>query len=461
MSHARTDLPSSHLDWSAYAPSAFGGLFGDPFGTPDPTPVDGFRAAAGACNGRQACLSKDPGTVMCPSFRATGDPTHATEHRARTVQAALAGQYGDQPFASEAVIHALSWCLGCKACKRECPQAVDLAALAVEARARRWQARGGAPLAVRLLADAPRLVGRLGPLARLREMLPGGRWLVQRLFGIDARRALPRAARRPFFQDLPAVLGPESGHDVVLLVDDHTALFEPAVARAALDVLLAAGCRVFLPRSADGRHGLASGKPALSAGLVIQARREAAVLLETLAPHLDAGRPIIGLEPSFHLMLRDDLQMLGLGEGAPRLARHALLLEEYLARESAAGRLHLPLRRGPWRQVVVHGHCHQKAFGLMPALQATLGLIPGLTVEVIDAGCCGMAGAFGLQADNYAVSMAIAEEALLPAVRAADPATGVVANGMSCRQQIRHGSTRLGLHVAQVLQAALDPGETA
>ncbi|MCB1890326.1 MAG: (Fe-S)-binding protein, partial [Rhodocyclaceae bacterium] len=348
-----------------------------------------------------------------------------------------------------------AWCVGCKACKRECPQAVDLAALAVEARARRWQARGGAPLAVRLLASAPRLVRRLGVLARLREALPGGRRLAQRVFGLDARRTVPRAARHPFFARQPAEIGAAGGREVVLLVDDHTDLFEPDVARAALAVLVAAGCRVHLPRPSDGPGGYPTGKPALSAGLVVQARREAAALVAALAPHVAAGRPVIGLEPSFHLMLRDDLQMLGLGDAAASLSRQAILLEELLAAEAAAGRLALPLGPVPWQRALVHGHCHQKAFGLMPAMQATLGLIPGLAVETIDAGCCGMAGAFGLQADNYPVSMAMAEDALLPAVRQADAATCIVANGMSCRQQIHHGSGREGMHVALLLQAAL------
>ncbi len=182
---------------------------------------------------------------------------------------------------------------------------------------------------------------------------------------------------------------------------------------------------------------------------------EARRLIEALRPYLARGLPVLGLEPSCLLTLRDEFTAMLPGADSENLARRALLLEEFLAAEHAAGRLRLALRALPQRRALLHGHCHQKAFGVMPAVVAVLGLVPGLEVEPVEAGCCGMAGAFGYEAEHYGMSMRMGELGLLPAVRSAAPKTLIVADGTSCRQQIRDGAGRAAVHVARVLERAL------
>jgi Fe-S oxidoreductase len=189
--------------------------------------------------------------------------------------------------------------------------------------------------------------------------------------------------------------------------------------------------------------------------MVNEARDEARRVLDALAPYVARGVPVVGLEPSCLLTLRDEFRAVLPGAGTAQLAGHALLLEEFLARESDAGRLKLKLNALPQAKALLHGHCHQKAFGAMPAVERALKLVPGLGVETIESSCCGMAGAFGYEARHYDVSMKMAEASLLPKVRAADGGTLVVADGTSCRHQIADGTGREAIHVARVLEQAL------
>ena len=216
-------------------------------------------------------------------------------------------------------------------------------------------------------------------------------------------------------------------------------------------MLTAAGYRVHMPAPADGnKRALCCGRTFLSAGLVDQARIEASRILETYAPFVARGVPVVGLEPSCLLAFRDELPSMLPGKPAQQLAGHALLIEEFLAREVDAGRLELPL--GPIAdKALLHGHCHQKAFGAMGAVEKVLRLVPGLKVETIESSCCGMAGAFGYHAETIDTSLAMAELSLLPAVRKADADTLVVADGTSCRHQIHDGASRDAVHVVQVL----------
>jgi Fe-S oxidoreductase len=240
-----------------------------------------------------------------------------------------------------------------------------------------------------------------------------------------------------------------------LFVDTFNRYFEPENARAALAVLQAAGYTVHLPQAVDGGRPLCCGRTFLAAGLVDEARLEARRVIETLTPYVERGVPVVGLEPSCLLGLRDEfLSMLPGGESA-ELAMNAFTFEEFLAREHEAGRLNLKL--GPLREkkALLHGHCHQKAFDAMPPVHKVLKLIPGLEVEAIESSCCGMAGAFGYEAAHYDVSMKMAELSLLPRVRKAGADDLIVADGTSCRHQIKDGSGRSAVHVAQVLQRAL------
>jgi len=243
--------------------------------------------------------------------------------------------------------------------------------------------------------------------------------------------------------------------ECVLLVDTFNNYFEPENAHAALAVLKAAGYRVHLPRAADGPRPLCCGRTFLASGLVDEAKHEARRTLEALKPYVERGVPVIGLEPSCLLGLRDEFLSMLPGAETAQLALNAMLFEEFLMREHDAGRLDLKLKALPQKKGLLHGHCHQKAFAAMPAVQRALKLIPGFEVEVVESSCCGMAGSFGFDAEHYEVSMQMAELSLLPAVRRADDDTLIVADGTSCRHQIHDGAERDAMHVARVLEQAL------
>ena len=243
--------------------------------------------------------------------------------------------------------------------------------------------------------------------------------------------------------------------EVVFLADTFTTYFEPENAHAALDVLRAAGYRVHVATPRDGGRPLCCGRTFLAAGLVEEAREEAERMLDALIPFAERGVPIVGLEPSCLLTLRDEMTAMRLGPEAETLARHAVLFEEFLAEEMKAGWLDLPLRPLPQKKALLHGHCHQKAFSAMSAVERVLRLVPDLEVETIASSCCGMAGAFGYQAETHAVSLKMAEASLLPAVRKAGADALIVADGTSCRHQIADGAGREAVHVARILAAAL------
>jgi FAD/FMN-containing dehydrogenase/Fe-S oxidoreductase len=418
----------------------------------------GFAAAVEMCNNNGHCRKFDAGT-MCPSFRATGDEQHLTRGRANTLRLALSGQLGPDGLASEALYDALDLCVSCKGCKRECPTGVDMAKMKIEF-LHHYHGRRGWPLGDRLVAHLPRyapFAARLAPLANLRDRVPIVAALSERLAGLSAKRSLPQWQGRPFLRSAAGryqVRAPEDC-DLVLLADTFNNYFEPENAVAGLRVLEAAGLRVHVARPAGGGRPLCCGRTFLAAGMVNEARAEARRVLDALAPYVARGVPLVGLEPSCLLALRDEFRSMLPGEATAKLAGHALLLEEFLAREADAGRLKLELNALPQAKALLHGHCHQKAFGAMPAVERALALVPGLEVETIESSCCGMAGAFGYEARHYDVSMRMAEASLLPRVRAADGATLIVADGTSCRRQIADGAGREALHVARVLALAL------
>jgi FAD/FMN-containing dehydrogenase/Fe-S oxidoreductase len=416
----------------------------------------GWSRAVEMCNNNGTCRKSNPG-VMCPSFRATQDERHVTRGRANTLRLAITGQLGPDALVSDELYETMDLCVGCKGCKRECPTGVDMARMKIEF-LHHYRKRHGLRRQDRLVAWLPRYAAsaaRLGWALGLRERVPGLAGLGERLLGFSARRSLPKW-RRDWFRGTESGRNPD-GPEVVLLADTFDTWFEPDNLRAARAVLEAGGYRVRTAKAGAETRPLCCGRTFLASGLVDEAREEARRTMAALAPFVERGVPVIGLEPSCLLTLRDEFKALLPGAETDLLAERAMLLEEFLAAEDAAGRLKLPLKPVAARHALVHGHCHQKAFGAMGSVERVLRLVPGLEVSVIDSGCCGMAGAFGFEAKHYDVSMKMAELSLLPAVRGADADTLIVADGTSCRHQIHDGASREALHVAQVLEMALAP----
>ena len=428
----------------------------------------GLHRAVEMCNNNGTCRKSNPG-VMCPSYRVTMDERHVTRGRANTLRLALTGQLGPGALTSEAMAETMALCVGCKGCKRECPTGVDMARMKIEYLHQRRK-RHGLALRDRAVAWLPRYApaaSRLAWMMNLRDRIPGLPAVTERLLGLSAKRTLPRWRTDPFraeevtargtreFDRPPAESG--DGFEVALFADTFTTWFEPENARAAVRVLEAAGYRVrpAAPPPGEGRP-LCCGRTFLAAGLVEEAKREMARTLSALAPFIERGVPIVGLEPSCLLTFRDEALVLGFEREASEA--QFLLFEEFVAHASEDRNLDIPLRSLAGKRALLHGHCHQKAFGVMPALESTLRLVPGLEVDTIASSCCGMAGAFGYEAAHYETSMAMGELDLLPAVRAADRDTLIVAGGTSCRHQIADGTTRETWHIARVLEQALAAG---
>jgi FAD/FMN-containing dehydrogenase/Fe-S oxidoreductase len=422
------------LDWSGFQGAAHG-----------------FQGAVEMCNNNGACRKLEGG-AMCPSYRVTRDEQHVTRGRANTLRLALSGELGKDALASDEMMEALKLCVSCKACRRECPTGVDMARLKIEVSAARAGSRG-LRLFDRLVGALPRYApyaARLAFILNLRDRVPGLARLSQTVAGFAAERPLP-AWRADVFRAPAETLGPEGASEVVLLADTFNRSFERETIEAALAVLLAGGYRVHLPKALDGStRPLCCGRTYLSTGETGKARREAERSLAALAPFAARDVPIVGLEPSCLLAFRDEIPALIGGEAARKVAAKAMIFEEFLMREADAGRLKLDLKPSR-RKALLHTHCHQKAFGLDPMVERALGLVPGLRVETIQSSCCGMAGAFGYHAETVALSKAMGELTLLPAVRAAGSETIIVADGTSCRHQIADLSDRQAVHVARVL----------
>ena len=426
------------LDWSEY-----------------PGGAGGFQGAVEMCNNNGACRKLEGG-AMCPSYRVTRDEQHVTRGRANTLRLALSGALGKEALASDEMAQALELCVACKACKRECPTGVDMARMKIEVDAARAKSKG-LRLFDRLVGALPRyapIASRLAFFINLRDRVPGAALLSQAVAGFAAERPLP-LWRTDFFRAPADAVGPEDGREVVLFADSFNRYFEPETIAAALAVLVAGGYRVHLPKASDGSaRPLCCGRTYLSTGQIGRARREAGRSLAALAPYASRDMPIIGLEPSCLLTFRDEIPSLATGDSAKKIAAKAVLLEEFLMTEAEVGRLKLALSPSR-RKALLHTHCHQKAFGIDASVARTLRLVPGLEVETVASSCCGMAGSFGYHAQTLAVSKAMGELTLLPAVRAAAPDTIIVADGTSCRHQIADGSGRKAVHVARVLAAQL------
>ncbi len=402
----------------------------------------GFGAAVEQCSGVGACRKKLDG-VMCPSYMVTREEEHSTRGRANLLRAALSGVLPPTELVGRRMAEALDLCLGCKACKAECPASVDMAKIKAEVLHAHHRA-SGVSFRDWLFAHA-RLVNRLGcaaaPLANWLLQRPLARALLHRA-GVDARRPLPSFARPTFLgwwaRRTPA--GSGSRGTVAFFCDTFTLYNDPSPGRAAVELLEGLGYRVELAPV------VCCGRTLLSKGFLDAARRTAQAAVRRLAHLAEAGVPVVGVEPSCVLTFRDEVPDLVRGEAARRVAQVTVLLDEFLDREGAVA---FPPAEGDGT-VLVHSHCHQRALvGTGPLVRVLRAA--GFQPQEVDSGCCGMAGSFGFEREHYDISLAIGERRLLPAVRGLAPHVPVVAMGVSCRQQIAHGTGRRALHLAELL----------
>ncbi len=411
----------------------------------------GWQGAMLRCVGVGKCRQTTTG-IMCPSWMVTGEEAHSTRGRARLLFELLQGDPLRAGWRDRHVRDALDLCLACKGCKRDCPTSVDMASYKAEFLAHHYRRRLRPRTAytIGLVHWTARLAARAPRLANAAAQAPGLGGLARRLAGIAPQRRLPAVAGEPFTRWFrrQAAPDPAGRPPVLLFADTFTNHFHPDAARAAVQVLEAAGFAVRVPE-----RPLCCGRPLYDFGMLDLARRQLRRLLRTLGPALRAGVPVVGLEPSCLAVFRDELPNLLPGDADARLlAGGSFTLAELLAGHA-----------GGWRpppiggRAIVQGHCHQQAvIGMEPDL--ALLRAAGVDAELLDAGCCGMAGAFGFEADHYQVAMAVGERRLLPAVRTADPDTLVLADGFSCRTQIEQATGRHPLHLAEALAAALGDG---
>ncbi len=409
----------------------------------------GFAAAVEMCNGAGVCKKMGSGT-MCPSYMATKDEEHSTRGRANALRNVLSGNLDTAELHGKRLYETMDLCLQCKACASECPSSVDMAKIKVEYLDQYYKANG-TPFRAKFFggaaAQSRRFSGRTAPLFNRLSSGKMARWALERVVGVTSKRDLPPLAKVPFdqwFKARPAHVDVPK-EQIVLFNDTFNTYNYPEVSIAATLVLESAGFEVILP----GHR--CCGRPMISKGLVDQARKAASETLDSLMPYVQRGLTVVGLEPSCILSFDDEYKSLLPGD--PRVALVAsktMLFDDFIAQLDPS---RLP-KMNQTGDLLLHGHCHQKASvgttGSIAALRTT-----GCSVKEVDSGCCGMAGSFGFEKEHYEMSMQIGDQRLFPAVRAASPETQVVAPGVSCRQQISHGTGRRAMHTAEVLLEAI------
>jgi FAD/FMN-containing dehydrogenase/Fe-S oxidoreductase len=420
--------------------------FGAGYRTPNPatffdySEYGGMGGAVEMCSGVGVCRKKLEGT-MCPSYMVTSEEAHSTRGRANTLRLAMTGRLEGAGLGEDGVYDVLDLCLECRACKAECPVGVDVARFKSEFLADYWS-RHGTPWEARLAASLPVVAkwgSRFPALSNFIASSRAARWAGERFFGIDRRRCLPRWTK-------PLRLKTVNGNaGVLLFADTFMKYYNPEIGTAALAVLQAAG------HPADLAPNVCCGRTLISKGLLGDARELAARNTERLTGAATRGAKIVFCEPSCLSAMREDAPSLLRGDlqrQARLVAQACVLFEEFLEETP------LRLREGPSR-VLLHGHCHQKSMGLLPASIALLSRIPGARVIDLDAGCCGMAGSFGYTKEHYEISRQIGERKLLPAVRRREPGDVVVAAGFSCRHQVKDFTRHEALHPAVLLRSLL------
>lgn len=416
----------------------------------------GFELAADLCNGNGSCRKAEK--VMCPSFQATGDEYHTTRARAQALRAIINGRMPVDNFTSPELYDVLDLCLECKGCKTECPSEVDMAKMKAEF-LYHYQEKHGTTLRSKLFANIGWLNQMASPYAAIFNWMGsiGLAKLLLSWIGIAKERSFPTIAQERFsrwFENRSLIK--ESSKKVVLYNDTFTEYNYPEIGKAAVKVLEALGYHVILPRWS------CCGRPAISKGFLKKAQAMAKTVVDQLAPYAHEGIPIIGLEPSCLLTIKDDYQgLLGKickGKDLNAVIDASTTFDEFLNIHLIDGRLPIPIVERA-RQVKLHGHCHQKALiGTKPTLNVIKAL-PGIQVSEIPSGCCGLAGSFGYEKEHYEISMKIGELKLFPEVRSSSPETIIIANGVSCRSQIAHGTQRIAKHLAELIADCLHNSE--
>ena len=407
----------------------------------------GFSGAVEMCNNNGACRKTDSG-VMCPSYRVTKNEKDLVRGRANTLRLALSGQLGSDALTANEMLETMRLCVGCKACQNECPTSVDMAKMKSEVLYQRIQ-RFGSSLRDKLIAYLPHYAPwlRKAPwIGNLRDQIPGLPWLSEKIIGLSKDRKLPRWDSA--YQEPPTEAS-TNRPAVILFGDTFNRSFETKNLYAARKVLEAMGYQVIEPK--PDKRPVCCGRTFLASGMIDRAKKEATRFVATLEPYVRQGIPIVGLEPSCLLTLRDEFSVLLDAATADFIAKHAFLFEEFIENELAAGRAKLNLSTAKCSEVLVHGHCHQKAARVMRPVEALLKRIPGLDVTMINSSCCGMAGHFGYQKETFSESIAMAELDLAPAIRNASESTRIIADGTSCRHQIADTTSREAEHVAIIL----------
>ncbi len=402
-----------------------------------------FSEATTRCVGVGACRKEDHGT-MCPSYMATREEKHSTRGRAHLLWEMLQGNVLRGGWQNLEVKEALDLCLSCKACKTECPVNVDMATWKAEFLAHHYEGRRH-PLhhyAFGFMDRWAHFASFAPSLANLPMQMPGVSSLLKSALGIAPQRTLPRFAAKNFRAQFNPMRPSPTAQPVLLWPDTWNNYFHPQALSAAANLLTAAGSSVQIRR----KH-ICCGRPLYDFGFLDQARSYLLRILDELAPQIDAGIPVVMLEPSCASVFTDELlNFFPRDPRALRLSQQTFLLSAHLARSQ--GNWQPP--QLPGRRILVHGHCHQKALMTMNDDLALLRAT-GAHVELLDSGCCGMAGPFGFEKDKFAVSQTLAERVLLPAVRAAAPDDLLVSNGFSCREQISQNTPRHAVHLAEVL----------
>ncbi len=431
--------------------------YGAGYVTPQPVTFFDYSAQGGMgravemCSGLGVCRKTLDGT-MCPSYMATREEAHSTRGRANVLRLAMAGSISSSGLGDAEVREVLDLCLECRACKAECPVNVDVARFKSEFLAGYW-ARHGTSLRARVLGhvhELARVGSRLAPFSNWVARSAPARLINEWALGLDRRRKPPRWASATFEQRFNSSGVTGGGPSVHLFNDTFTRYYHPEVGLAAASLLERSGVHPSLAPNG------CCGRPLISQGLLAEARERAAVNAELLYPLASRGEPILFLEPSCLSAVREDGPDLLNGEArvkAQAVAKASVLFEDWIERAYQAGTASVRFGQGRAGTILLHGHCHQKAMGLVAPAKALLSRVPGATVVDLDAGCCGMAGSFGYGRDHFEVSRAIGERRLLPAARALDSASVLVASGVSCRHQVEDFTGTRPLHPAELLCA--------